>query len=204
MSESRRAGKVGPRRASEGRASQLRITGGARTGIRLRVPTTGVRPTSDRVRESLFARLGDLEGAAVLDLFAGSGALGVEAISRGASSVCFVERSRAVLAVLEGNLRRHGLMESSRLVSGDALAAIRRLAREGERFDLVFLDPPYESLELERVLPVLVASGCLAESVVLVVETSKRHSVALVEGLRIVDERDYGDTRITRLAAAAS
>jgi len=185
-----------------GRASRVRITGGQLTGLRLRVPDAGVRPTSDRVRESLFARLGDLRGDRVLDLFAGSGVLGFEALSRGAESVVFVDRAHAAIAVLRENLVTHALEARARVIRGDALAIVRRLSRDAARFDLVLLDPPYASLEIERVLPALLECDLLSEGCMVVVETAKRHPVAAVDGLCVLDERDYGDTRITRLARA--
>jgi pantetheine-phosphate adenylyltransferase len=198
-------GGSGSRRSGEGRASRLRITGGELGGLRLRIPAdAGVRPTSDRVRESLFARLTELRGARVLDLFAGSGALGIEALSRGAKGVVFVDRSPSCVTALQENLSAHGLEERGRVVRADGCAALRRLAREGSRFDLVLLDPPYESSEVDRVLPALVAGELLTPSGMVVVETAKRHPVRIVDGLQILDERDYGDTRITRLVSSDS
>jgi len=194
--DGRSAGRAG------GRASRVRITGGEMTGLRLRVPDVGVRPTSDRVRESLFARLGDLQGLRVLDLFAGSGALGFEAVSRGAQRVVFVDRAHAVIAVLQENLATHSLEDRCKVIRGDAQSIVRRLSRDAERFDLVLLDPPYASLEIERVLPALLECDLLSDSCMVVVETAKRHAVAAVDGLCILDERDYGDTRITRLTRA--
>ena len=178
----------------------LRVTGGRLGGRRLRAPARGVRPTSDRVREALFARLGDLRGTTVLDLYAGSGALGVEAASRGAARVVFVERSAGCLAALRANLRAVGLEDVGRVVRGDAPAAIRRLGRLGARFDLVLLDPPYGRGEPERALAALCEAGVLAERAVVVVEHGRRHPVTPVTGLAPVDERRYGDTVITRLA----
>jgi 16S rRNA (guanine966-N2)-methyltransferase len=182
------------------------VTGGELKGRRIRVPTgASVRPTSDRVRESLFARLGDLAGACVLDLFAGSGALGIEALSRGAASAVFVERSASVAAVLRSNLDSLDLANRSRVVRGDAPGAVRRLAHEGLRVDLVLLDPPYaEPQAAERALRALATSGILARHATLVVEASRRAPPAAVEGLVVVDERRYGDTLVIRLEPAAS
>ena len=181
----------------------MRVTGGNLRGRRLRTARTGVRPTADRVREALFARLDLLDGARVLDLFAGSGALGIEAISRGAKEAVFVERAAGALEFLSGNLAELGLEARTRVLRSDAAAAVRRLGRRGERFDLLLIDPPYAYAELEPLIASILAVGLLAPGAVLVVERGKRHPVGPIEGLRLLDERRYGNTLVTRLVAAA-
>lgn len=152
------------------------------------------------MREALFARLGDLEGAQVLDLFAGSGALGIEALSRGADSAVFVERAAAALAVLRSNLAELALDGKSEVLRGEASAAVRRLGRAGRRFDLLLLDPPYAATrELAQALRALVTSGILAPGAMVVAETSRRPALPPIEGLTPLDERRYGDTVIHRL-----
>jgi 16S rRNA (guanine966-N2)-methyltransferase len=183
-------------------ASGVRVTGGQLRGRRLRAPRDGVRPSSDRVRESLFARLDDLEGAAVLDLYAGTGVLGVEAVSRGAARLVCVERAPKVLATLQRNLTDLGLGDRARVIADDAPRAVRRLGEAGERFDLVFLDPPYAGEELERALEAVSGSGVLSAHGRVVAEHSRRHPVPTVDGLVAVDARRYGDTIITQLEAA--
>jgi 16S rRNA (guanine(966)-N(2))-methyltransferase RsmD len=180
----------------------LRVIAG-RFGGRLLAdaPSAGVRPTADRVREALFAALGDVSGARVLDLYAGTGALGIEALSRGAARAVFVERSSAALAVLRKNLESLGLggaSEEARVVRGDAFGALRRLARAGQCFDLVLVDPPYGSGEATRALAALVETRVLSPTGEVVVETSRRHPVAPVAGLALRGERRYGDTLIAR------
>ena len=136
----------------------------------------------------------------VLDLFAGSGALGIEALSRGAAAVVLVERAASAAAVIRQNLASLGAPEQARLVRGDAVTVLRRLARSGERFDLVFLDPPWtDPDEPERTLRALATSGILAAGATLVVESAKGRALAPVAGLVAVDERRYGDTVIRRL-----
>lgn len=135
---------------------RVRIVGGAWKRTPLQVPDVeGLRPTPDRVRETLFNWLGrEISGASCLDLFAGTGALGLEAASRGAATVWLVEKDRRAQAAIRAALERLGAAQVS-LVPGDALAALERARREGRRFDLVLLDPPFGAGWLERVLPLL-------------------------------------------------
>lgn len=166
----------------------------------------GVRPTSDRVRESLFSILGSVEGLNVLDLFAGTGALGLEALSRGASGAVFVDRSRRVAQAFRQRLRSLGLVDDDRvrLLVLDAEKAIRRLGAESAgSFDLVFVDPPYEEGDRAGTLTALFSSPILSEDAVVVVEGPGRHPVSPVAGARILEERRYGDTTLTWLARAS-
>ncbi|MGY1636413.1 16S rRNA (guanine(966)-N(2))-methyltransferase RsmD [Geodermatophilus sp. SYSU D00742] len=153
-----------------------RIVSGVARGRRLAVPPSGVRPTGDRAREGLFNSLStliDLEGAAVLDLYAGSGALGLEALSRGAGSVVFVESGPRVLPVLRANLAAVGL-PGGRVVAGSVPTVVA--GPPPARFDLVLADPPYATpvAEVLGVLGSLVTGGWLAEEAVVVVERSSR------------------------------
>jgi pantetheine-phosphate adenylyltransferase len=163
-----------------------------------------VRPTSDRVRESLFARLGTLDGLRVLDLFAGSGALGIEALSRGAASAVFVERAGVVAAVVAENVRALDLGDRANVVRGEAAGTVRRLAAQGLRIDLAFADPPYQDrAACERALRALATSGILAPRATVLVEASRRMPPPSIPGLRAVDERRYGDTVLHRFEAEA-
>ncbi|MEM9176417.1 MAG: 16S rRNA (guanine(966)-N(2))-methyltransferase RsmD [Myxococcota bacterium] len=188
----------------------MRIISGHLRGRDLgRVPD-GVRPTTDRVRESLFSSLGAIDGCVVLDLFAGTGALGLEAYSRGAERVVFVERSKRVARALQKRLAQLDLDEAAtlRIVVADAKRAMKRLSGEtAGGFDLVFVDPPYvEGGESEResALEALFGSGLLAEEGTVVVEGPTRHPLPPLPGIRVVDERRYGDTLLTWLTAEAS
>ena len=153
-----------------------RIISGTAGGRRLKVPRTGVRPTGDRAREGLFNSLGsllDLDGARVLDLYAGSGALGLEALSRGAAEAVFVESGGGVLPVLRENVTAVGL-PGARVVQGSVPTVVAGTAPAS--FDLVFADPPY-AVPVEEVLGVLVslaAGGWCAPEAVVVVERSSR------------------------------
>jgi 16S rRNA (guanine966-N2)-methyltransferase len=173
-----------------------RVIAGRARGRRLKVPPSGVRPTGDRAREGLFNSLGsllDLEGAAVLDLYAGSGALGLEALSRGASTVVFVESSPRVVPVLTANLAAVGL-PGGQVLRGSVPTVVAGAAPRA--FDLVLADPPYATpaTEVLEVLRALVTHGWLAPEGVVVVERSSREvpwewPTPLV-GLR---ERRYGE-----------
>ncbi|MGE4607156.1 MAG: 16S rRNA (guanine(966)-N(2))-methyltransferase RsmD [Myxococcota bacterium] len=182
----------------------LRVTGGRLAGRRFRVPPVDVRPTSDRVRESLFAQLGDLAGQYVLDLYSGSGALAIEAASRGAHSVVCVERAPRTLSCLRVNLASLELESMVRVVSGDVPRVLRRLARAKERFDLVLIDPPYGTEEAQRALRALMGTTILAPQAVVVLERERRHPSPRVEGLVETGERRYGDTVIARYTTESS
>lgn len=183
----------------------MRIIAGGLRGRDLGAVPEGVRPTADRVRESLFSVLGSVEGLRVLDLCAGTGALGLEAHSRGADAVLFVERSRIVARALSARLADLGLAEgpSLRLVVADALTAIQKLALASEpAFDLVFFDPPYAAGDREAILVALFASALAGPGSRVVVEGSRRHPLPAIAGTRVVDERRYGDTVLSWLVRA--
>jgi 16S rRNA (guanine966-N2)-methyltransferase len=168
----------------------LRIVAGEFKGRRLRAPRgTRTRPTADRVREALFSMLGDVGGTRVLDLYAGSGALGIEALSRGAESAVFVERDPQAVAAIERNLTAIGV--EATVSRQDVL---RYLGGAEGPFDLVFCDPPYDSASrvaapLAERLPMLTA-----EDARIVTESDKRHPLELP--FPLLTEREYGDTRI--------
>ncbi len=170
----------------------LRVVAGEHRGRRLRTPPgRATRPTSDRVREALFSILGPVEDLEVLDLFAGSGALGIEALSRGARSVTFVESDPRAAATIRANLDALG--ERAEIATRDALAWLRS-PPAGTAFDLVMLDPPYDSaVRLAAPLSALLPA-VLAEDAIVVSESDKRTPLNL--DLPLTDERVYGDTRI--------
>jgi 16S rRNA (guanine966-N2)-methyltransferase len=171
----------------------MRIVAGRHKGRRLRAPGgTATRPTADRVREALFSILGPVDGLAVLDLYAGSGALGIEALSRGAASATFVESGRAAVAAIRANLEAIGV-EDAEVVASDVFGWLRSRARE-PRFDLVFCDPPYDAApRIAQPLGDLLPRVAGPESLI-VTESAKRNPLAL--SLPLVHERIYGDTRI--------
>jgi 16S rRNA (guanine966-N2)-methyltransferase len=176
-----------------------RVIAGVAGGRRLRVPPTGVRPTGDRAREGLFNSLGsllDLDGAVVLDLYAGSGALGLEALSRGAAQVVFVESGARVVPVLKANLAAVGL-PGGRVVAGSVPAVVA--GTPPARFDLVLADPPYATplTEVRTVLSTLVQGGWLAPGAVVVVERSSREEAfEWPTPLVPLRERRYGEAML--------
>jgi 16S rRNA (guanine966-N2)-methyltransferase len=175
----------------------MRVIAGTLGGRRLLAPRgLATRPTADRVREALFSMLGDLQAARVLDLFAGTGALGIEALSRGAANAVFVERDQGALSTLRANLAALQLAPPlAEVRPGDAFRALQSACEAGERYDLVFLDPPYArseelGLKLRQRLP-----AALAEGGQVVVESDRRAPLLL--GLPVQRQRRYGDTSIT-------
>ena len=183
----------------------MRIVGGARRGMRLAEVAQGdaaahLRPTPDRVREALFNILasnpgGDpVPGARVLDLFAGTGALGLEALSRGAAHATFVEEGAAARALIRENTERMRVMGATRLFRRDAT---RLGPNRGEPFTLVFLDPPYGKGLGERALASAVLGGWLAPGALVVWEETA--PMAAPEGFSLLERRRYGATHLTLL-----
>lgn len=175
----------------------VRIIAGRAKGLRLATPGGGgTRPMMDRVREALFSSLGGVvEGAAVLDLFAGSGALGLEALSRGAGSAVFVERSRRAVAVLRANVDAAGL--GGRVIAGDVESFLRT---DIGTYHVAFVDPPYAAslASVTRVLGLLCPR--LAEGAVVVLHRrAGEEEPSPPAGFTVTDRRRYGDAEITRL-----
>ena len=173
----------------------MRIISGTHKGRRIAAPRGAqTRPTGDRVREALFNLVGPVEGASVLDLYAGSGALGLEALSRGARRCVFVETDAAACRVIRANLESLGLT-SGLVMQRDALAVLREEATAERRHELVLLDPPYERwADLEERLGALVPR-VVAERGVVVVETDAALEPTLPLALRTT--RRYGSARLT-------
>ena len=181
----------------------VRIIAGSAGRMAIRVPRGVTRPTTDFVRQAVFSRLGErVEGARVLDFFAGSGAMGLEALSRGAASCEFVEMNRGAVAVIRENL------EKCRLAGGVVTMADAHawLKRATGRFDLVFADPPYAKSRLDRdhlreLLESDRAAGLLADGGFWVVEQSSDWPTSEAVGLDCVDRREYGGSAILLYAA---
>jgi 16S rRNA (guanine966-N2)-methyltransferase len=172
----------------------MRVIAGEYRGRRLKAPPgVRTRPTADRVREALFSILGDVEGLHVADLFAGSGALGIEALSRGAEDATFVEGNHGAVGILRFNLAALGIVEGVEVFEWETLNWLRTVGGT-LAFDLVLLDPPYSSAPrlggpLTELLP-----GILTPHATIVTESDKREPLVL--DLPLDDERAYGDTRL--------
>jgi 16S rRNA (guanine966-N2)-methyltransferase len=175
--------------------SELRVTGGEFKGRRLYAPRTGIRPTTGRVREAIFSMLGDVSGLRVLDLFCGTGALGIEALSRGASEAVFVDKKPGAAM---RNLETLGITELDsglgwQIVKMDVGALFRSAAVSEVPFDLVLCDPPYtlaadfDAVDLTASLPRFVNEGARV-----VLETSTRKPLKLT--FPLLKEREYGET----------
>ena len=178
----------------------MRIVGGRFRGRMLQAPTTqSVRPTSDRLRESLFNILAHsyedvTNGARVIDLFAGTGALGLESLSRGARFALFVDDSAEGRALVRGNVEQLGLGGETRIFRRDATNLGPMPSQDA--FTLAFLDPPYGKDLAPRALASLRDGGWLAKDALCVVEESATASVEMPAGYKLIDRRDYSDTQV--------
>lgn len=185
------------------RPGRIRIVAGSKRGRRLSVPPgSGVRPTSEKVREAIFDALGSVGGLSVLDLFAGTGAMGLEALSRGAARCVFVEDDPVVAAALRQNIASLEYEAVSRVMIAPYQNALETLAAGPTALDLLFVDPPYRMLaEVEsRLTPLL--SSLLADDGVVVIEGERSSHVK--PDLPVVFDRTYGDTRVTMVAMRRS
>ena len=178
----------------------MRVRAGALKGQRLTTPTgSTTRPTADRVRIACLDTLMPYLGAGpFLDLYAGGGGVGIEALSRGAPSAVFVERDARALRALLDNVERLGLGDRTRVMREDAARAVSALARRGDRFAVVFLDPPYDAPWAASVLEVVAAGAALAPGAVVVLQHPTKSPPADALGvLRLWKARRFGETTLT-------
>ncbi len=184
----------------------MRVIAGSAGGIHLHVPKRGVRPTMDRVKAAIFSSLGEtVIGARVLDLFAGSGALGIEALSRGAASALFVEEDRQSVSMIEKNLEKALLQGRAR--NEDVFDFLKRFS-SAERFDVIFADPPYETMKSgERFTERLLSSESLPELLepngIFVLEKRPSENVPQTGRWEVVRAKKYGATEVLFLKVAA-
>ena len=180
----------------------MRIIGGEARGRVVRLPAgSRIRPTADRIKESLFNILHSVEGSFFLDLFAGSGNVGLEALSRGARFTAFVEKDIRLVRALQGSLVQLGFAARAEVIAADAESGLRRLVQRGDRFDLIFTDPPYDQGLVLETLAWPDMRKALAENGIVVLQHSAREKP---DGLQtqpwvVADQRRYGDTVLSFL-----
>jgi 16S rRNA (guanine966-N2)-methyltransferase len=180
----------------------MRIISGTSKGRKLVTPRSqSLRPTSDRVKESLFNILREeMEGKLVLDLFVGTGNLGIEALSRGAEKTIFVEKRRQAIRLIQKNLAQCGLEERSEILPKDSSRAIGILKERGESFDLILMDPPYEKGWIQRTLRKLNSHPIYHEDSILVIEHTRREPLPQpMEGWNLIRQQQIGDTLLSFL-----
>lgn len=181
----------------------MRVTAGSKKGRELEAPKgRHTRPTLAKVKEAMFGMIQfDIEGASVLDLFSGSGALGIEALSRGCASAVFCDADRQAAGVVKANLSRLGLMDSARVYCCDALALLDSLAAEGKRFDIVLLDPPYGSELQSLALAALERLSLLNEGAIVVCEHSRDNPPKIPSAsFEARRAKKYGDCYVTLMS----
>ncbi len=183
----------------------MRVISGTCRGKKLFAPPgVTTRPTSDRVKEALFSILDsriDFADVRVLDICAGTGSLGIEALSRGAGSCCFIENNPSVKIILEKNILATCCQSRSEIIMMDAVKALQMIARRGTCYDLVFFDPPYESELYKDVFEVLNSPGLLTHYCIAVAECSVRNRLSETYGhLKRFDRREYGETALELFA----
>ncbi len=177
----------------------MRVISGSARGLKLNTPEDyDIRPTTDRVKESMFNVISPyVYDAEVLDLFSGSGALGIEALSRGASHVYFCDKDPKSIGVTKSNISKAKFEARSTVILGDYLKAISNISSKKEKMDIIFIDPPYYKGLFGVVLKEIVDQGILEEDGILVVEHDYQVAIEEVEGLNIIKNKKYGKTAVT-------
>ncbi len=180
----------------------MRVVSGTARGARLTsLDGDATRPTLDNVKEAIFSMLFDkVQGARVLDLFAGSGALGIEALSRGADFCVFCDKSKKAVKVVEENLEKTHTKDSARVLTSDFSDALYSLFSEGEKFDIIFLDPPYKEAFLGQALEKIASLSLLKDGGIIVAELDDGTDVN-IQNFRLCKDKKYGRVRINFLEA---
>lgn len=177
----------------------VRVISGSARGLKLNTPGDDrVRPTTDRVKESMFNIVQDwVYDSQVLDLFAGSGALGIEALSRGASQAVFCDNSLDSIKIIKSNIEKARVADRSQIVSGDFKRCLRDMGAKNQSFDMIFVDPPYYKGLFEEVLDTIRACKILKKDGIVIVEHDAKRPIGQVEGLEVYKEKKYGITMLT-------
>ena len=177
----------------------VRVISGSARGLKLNTPGDDrVRPTTDRVKESMFNIVQDwVYDSQVLDLFAGSGALGIEALSRGASQAVFCDNSLDSIKIIKSNIEKARVADRSQIVSGDFKRSLRDMEAKNQSFDMIFVDPPYYEGLFEEVLDTIRSCKILKKDGIVIVEHDAKKPIGQVEGLEVYKEKKYGITMLT-------
>jgi len=179
----------------------MRVIAGSARRLQLKTPEgMDTRPTADRVKESLFNMINpDIYDCKFLDLFSGSGAIGIEALSRGAAKTVFVDKSKVCTDIIIENLKFTRLYENAQIINKDVIEAIDDLGSKNTVFDIIFLDPPYAGGFYERVLNMIIKTGILSEKGYVVAESAKDYKFPFINGFKIKKERKCGPAVMTFL-----
>ncbi len=177
----------------------MRIVGGSARGRKLYIPEASpVRPTSERIKEALFNILGPVDGKSFLDLFAGTGNVGLEALSRGAARAVFVEKNRILARAIRRNAEAGRFSQKAEILCADFSRALGMMAERLDSFDILFADPPYEAGRVGPVVAALADGPLMAAGGLVVLQHSIREAaVSGRPGLVMTDQRGYGDTRLS-------
>ncbi|MCR2804965.1 16S rRNA (guanine(966)-N(2))-methyltransferase RsmD [Paenibacillus soyae] len=178
----------------------MRVIAGVAKGRALKaVPGSNTRPTTDKVKEAIFSMIGPyFEGGTALDLFAGTGGLGIEAWSRGVERVIFVDKEKISLDIIRQNVKTAGAESAAEIYRNDADRAVKALAKRDIAFSLVFLDPPYRMTAMDEVMAELAEKGMLESGATIVVEHDAAHRYPeQLEGFEQLKQAKYGDTAVT-------
>ena len=176
----------------------MRITGGEARGKLIRIQKgSAVRPTADRVRESFFSIISVIAGKSFLDIFAGSGIVGLEALSRGAANAVFVEKDRKMAGELKRTIEKMGFSSRARVIADPAFQALNILLSGGEKFDIIFADPPYNKGMAGGLLDFATPEGLMEEDAVFVIQHSTKEALRESGAVLLTDQRKYGDTLLS-------
>jgi 16S rRNA (guanine(966)-N(2))-methyltransferase RsmD len=178
----------------------MRIIGGQVKGRRIFTPKNQIRPTSDMIKEALFNILPPMEGRTFLDLFAGTGSIGLEAMSRGAARVVFVEVNRFSIETIKKNLSVCGFDNKYKIISVPVDESLKRFNRNKEQFDVIFADPPYEKGFIKKTLYLLGRSSLVSEDGIIVIQHSFREELNRKTGeIVLMEQKRYSDTTLSFL-----
>lgn len=179
----------------------MRVIAGSAKGRSLVGPKSNeIRPALDQVKEAIFNILFDVEGKTVLDLFAGTGSLGIEALSRGAAFATFVDNSKEGEKLIQTNLEKCGFFENTEILTMSVGKAIKMVGEREKKFDLIFIDPPYQRNLIQKTLKKILKEDVAHSKTVIITEHHPKEPIGEIEGLNLTSQRKYGQTLVSFLA----